>query len=235
MKGFYTVIRGILYLPFKLLYPVKVIGKHNLPKKGERQVTVSNHLKWVDMPMVAISVPGYRHFVAKKEIGKNPFIRVLAKGLGVIFVDRQKPELSTIRECIDILKKGEPISMFPEGTRNRDTDSMQEVKSGAAMFAIKGDAYIVPVMIYNRFKMFRRNYIYVGQPFKLTENANVRLNSEVLASATKLLGDNMQIAKTELDEYVERKNEVKDSGLKGSARLSYKFAKKHLKGITVKD
>lgn len=206
MNLFYSIVKAIVYLPFKLFFPTKVINKINFPKK-KKLITVSNHLSWSDIPVVAISLPGYRHFMAKKEIGNNRLIRKLAKWLGVIFVDRGKADMSAMRDTVNVLKKGESVTIFPEGTRNKEDNSLQEVKSGIVMFSVKGDAPIVPVMIYSGSKVFRKNYIYVAPPFELEEFKGRRLDSVAVAMGAEIVTEKMSRAKEMLDFYVaNRKN-----------------------------
>lgn len=206
MNLFYAVIKAIVYLPFKLFFPTKIINKKDFPRKT-KLITVSNHLSWTDIPVVAISLPGYRHFMAKKEIGNNRLIRKLAKWLGVIFVDRGKADMTAMRDTVNVLKKGESVTIFPEGTRNKEDTSLHEVKSGIVMFSVKGDAPIVPVMIYSGAKVFRKNYIYVAPPFELTELKGQRLDSVAVAMGAETVTEKMSAAKEMLDFYVaNRKN-----------------------------
>ena len=87
MHGFYKFCKAVLYLPYKAVFPTTVIGKENVPK-DRNYLSVGNHLSWADTPNIGINIKGFRHFVAKKEIGDNRFVRWLALKLGVIFIDR---------------------------------------------------------------------------------------------------------------------------------------------------
>lgn len=230
MNLFYTIIRGLFYLPFKLFYPTKVINKKAFPRKT-KLITVSNHLSWKDILIVAIYLPGYRHVIAKKEIGKNPIIRKLAKWLGIIFVDRGKADMSSMRETVNALKKGEGITIFPEGTRNKEDTSLQEVKSGVVMFSIKGDAPIVPVMIYRRSKVFCKNYVYVAPPFELDDFKNKRLDVPTVALAANTVAAKMTDAKAYLEDYVERKRWKEFRKLEKEHRKARKNALKQAKRL----
>ena len=57
MSAFYSFLRGFLYVPVKLVFPVKVIGRENIPLPS-KVITVSNHLSGVDIALVAINVKG---------------------------------------------------------------------------------------------------------------------------------------------------------------------------------
>lgn len=229
MNVFYSIVKAILYLPFKLVFPTKIINKKNFPK-SKKLITVSNHLSWTDIPVVAISLPGYRHFIAKKEIGNNPVIRKLAKWLGVIFIDRGKADMSAMRDTVKVLKKGEGVTIFPEGTRNREDTSLHEVKSGIVMFSVKGDAQIVPIMIHSKARVFRKNYIYVAPPFELDYLKDRRLDSVAVAFGAETVTEKMNEAKRMLEYYVANKKNKEFKRLlkenKKARKNALKFARK---------
>ena len=118
MSAFYSLCRGLLYIPVKLLFPVKVVGKENIPLP-EKVITVSNHLSGVDIAIVAINVKGFRHIIAKKELTKSKIFAKLMDWAGAIPVDRGKADLASVRKVMHALKNNESITIFPEGTRNK--------------------------------------------------------------------------------------------------------------------
>lgn len=191
-------------MPVKLLFPTKVFNKEALIREGG-SISVSNHLCYADVMLVAVNMPGYRRFMAKKEIGKNKFIHACAVKLGIIFVDRGKADLTAIRTSMSALKAGENLGIFPEGTRNRNDESLQEVKSGAAMLAIKAKTYVQPIMIHHRAKVFRKNYMYVAPAFRLSEFEGELLDTEALSRAAETVSAKMLEAKNMLDELVSAK------------------------------
>lgn len=221
MSAFYSFCRGLLYIPVKLVFPVKIVGKENIPLP-EKVITVSNHLSWVDIALVAINVKGFRHIIAKKELTKNKVFAKLMEWAGAISVDRGKADLGSVRKVMHALKNNESITIFPEGTRNKKDENLQEVKAGAAMFALKGDAEVVPIMILHKQRVFRRNYLYVGKPFSLKEFGAGRLDSHAVECASQKIESEMKNAREYLEDYVynHREKEIK---------LAEKAAKKRLK------
>ena len=205
MRKFYKFIRGVFYLPFKIFYPTKVLNKRNMPYT-ERLISVSNHYTWKDIPVLAINVPGYRRFIAKKEIGNNKLVRKLADMLGVIFIDRGKADMRAIRESIGALKAGDGLAIFPEGTRNKSEDGgLQEIKGGVTLLAIKGNAPIVPMIIAKEERVFRKNYIYIGEPFDLAEYQGRMLDGDTLSAASDKVAAHMQRAKEEMELFIKEK------------------------------
>lgn len=205
---------------FNFLFPVKVMGKENLPDE-KRVLTVSNHLSAVDIGMIIIKTPGYKRMLAKKELGDNKMFRPIGKACGVIFIDRGAPDLDATRKVIAALKDNEGICMFPEGTRNKVDTNLQEVKAGAAMFALKGGATVVPIMIHHKQKVFKKNYVYIGHYKRLNELFGERVDTKKLETATAVITKMMLETKAVLDDIVENKRfkEVKLAKKAKKARI----------------
>ncbi len=225
MKFLYYLCKYFFYIPLRILFPAKVIKKYGFPKE-KKLITISNHLSWKDVIYVGLYLPGYRHFIAKKELCNNFVGRFTAWYFGAIPIDRGKTDLHGMRTIISTLKKGDGIGIFPEGTRNKTGDDLQEVKSGVVMFAVKSDTPIVPVMIYKKTKFFRRNYIYIGEKFDLSEFVGKPLNSVNMAAASEIVEKNFARAKAEMDAYVENKQWKADKKAKRQAKKDARKNKK---------
>ncbi len=225
----YSFLRGFVYLPSKLIYPTTTVGRHNMTVG--KCITVSNHLKWSDILLVAVNVPGYRHIMAKKEIGKNKFIKFICDKLEIILIDRGAADLSSIRTTVNYLKKGEGLSIFPEGTRNKADEEIQDVKAGAVMFSVKGEAPIIPIIIHSRSKAFRRNYMIIGKPFYFDMFKGKRVTPELLEEGAEIIGKIMKENKQLLDDAVKQGKIKKlleiDRSFAVTQRLSAKTARKY--------
>lgn len=172
----------------KLFYPTKVIGRKNLPKK-EGFVLTSNHYSNLDVLILGVSLGKKIRYLAKKELFKSKIGSWYLKKLGAYPVDRDNPDLSSFKFGINTLKNGKILGIFPEGTRNKGADDaeLQDLKTGAITFASKTGTKIVPVMIYRRARVWRRNYIVIGEPFEIqAENAKKLSHEEVDENAKKL-------------------------------------------------
>lgn len=209
MKSFYTFIRGAFGWIVRLIYPIKVMGnRKNIPKEG-KIVVISNHLSYKDIPALIAHFPGFRHFLAKKEFTKNRLVKWFFTKMGAFFVDREHLDLNAIRTGVNYLKNGEGLALFPEGTRNKENTDIQHVKGGAAMFAIKGEAPLVPVIFQRKVRAFRRTYVYVGDRIDLDEFYKSKLNGAQLEIASGVIGKAMEQGKALVDEIVNEKKSKK--------------------------
>ena len=195
-KKWFRFLKGLLYPLLKLMLPGRALGLENLPDGGG-YILSFNHRSMLDAPAAFSSIPKYWHFIAKEEFYNSAFFRWLLPRLGVVGVNRDNIDLSTIRKVVSILKGGEVLGIFPEGTRNRDAsdETMLKVKHGTAMFAVRGHAPVVPVYIYRRPKFFRRTYMYIGKPIDLAEKVSGPLTAEKLGELAGIITDGMEEAK----------------------------------------
>lgn len=159
------------------LYPCKIYGKVNL--KDGNGVIVSNHFSIIDCVHYLNLNKEKPYFLAKKEACNNKFTAWLLGSYGAIPVDREKPDLKAMLSVIKVLKSGEKIVVFVEGTRNKTgTNELQEIKAGAGLFAVKVKCPIYPVMMLNKPKIFRRTKIIIGKPFELSDFYDKKLFEE---------------------------------------------------------
>ena len=82
---------------------------------------------------------------------------------------------------------------------------MQDVKNGIITFASKGESEIVPMIIYRKPKMFRKNYIIVGESIKIEGENPKRLTKEEQEANLNRYVEAMNNLREELDEYLGNK------------------------------
>jgi 1-acyl-sn-glycerol-3-phosphate acyltransferase len=121
-----------------------VIGGNNVPLEGG-VIIASNHISYLDPPLLASVLPRRATFIARKGLFGIPLLGWYIKHYAFP-VDREKTNPSTIKEAVKRLKKGNLLAIFPEGRRS-DTGELQEGKRGIGMIARLSSAVIVPALI----------------------------------------------------------------------------------------
>lgn len=209
MKKFlyWGIVRPIFYVILRFLYPYKIINKKRTDDSYP-SVIVCNHLSNADSFMVGTCFNKKIFFLCKKEWFKNKLVGGFLRLIGGVPIDRENTDLNAIKECFKVLKDGNNLGIFPEGTRNKTDNLLLPFKNGVGMIALRSKVTVIPLFIYKKPKMFRKNYICVGEKFSLEEFYGIR-DKSVYDLATEKIRDNLLKTKIELDEFVDKKKNRK--------------------------
>ncbi len=202
--GFYRFLRVFLRPLQAALWPIKLVGGERAEGlEGRGAIFICNHFSKVDTFLPCFKLfKKEAHILAKSELFESAIIGGFLHSLGAIPVKRGEADIDSVKCVLRLLKDGKHLMIFPEGTRNTEgTREMAEFKSGTARFAIKTKSLIVPMMYYAPPKLFRRNYLFVGQPFELDEFYGER-SQEAMNKATEKVREKMDEVGSELNSYV---------------------------------
>jgi 1-acyl-sn-glycerol-3-phosphate acyltransferase len=185
----YILFRGLFRIFYSLLYRWEVIGYHHVPAQGPL-VLVSNHISNLDPPLLGSSAQRKVYFMAKEELFRFPLLRALIQSWGAFPVKRGAADRQSIRYAMNLLKEGEAIGVFPEGTRSK-TGKLGKGLSGAALFALRSDAVVIPVAIVGPYRLFGKLKVVFGEPIDLS-SFKEEGTSESLAKATEAMMASIQ-------------------------------------------
>ena len=164
MNKFYAVLYPLVWIFMRIFHPWKAIGLENFPEGAA--LLCGNHTTAGD-PLYVVCCLGRRrqvHVMAKEEIMKWPVIGFLLKKAGIFGVKRGKADVTALKEALRVLKAGERLLMFPEGTRVKEGEA-SEARTGAAMFSTRTGAPLVPVYIQPKKRIFRKTAVVFGEPY----------------------------------------------------------------------
>jgi len=129
----------------KLFAPLRYYGVDRIPRHGPA-ILCCNHFSWLDPWALGGVTPRTVYYVAKQEAHAHrlmgPFIRLF----GTLSVRRGESDREAVRLMRDVVRRGDVLGMFPEGTRQEREPG--ELKPGAAMIAVQEAAPVVCVAIY---------------------------------------------------------------------------------------
>lgn len=175
------IVKSAIYVYCKIVYRFEVVGKENMPKEGAA-IICGNHRTYLDPPLIEITCGRYTRFLAKEELTKNKFFALLGIVFDAILVKRDSKEVKALKESLQTLKNGDCLALFPEGTRN-GLEKGEKVKDGAAFFALRSGAPVIPCGIKGGEKGNRKVTITYGKPIDFSEY-NGSKDKEVLDKAT---------------------------------------------------
>ncbi len=148
------IIRPIMHLLFNIKYE----GIENIPsKKG--MVLICNHRVLLDPVFLGIKIKQQLRFMGKKELFDTPFAP-LFRAVGAFSVDRGKGDKLALEKAASMVKDGEVIVIFPEGTRSK-TGELLKFKSGAAVVAGQTGADVLPACINYQGKLRFRSKVVI--------------------------------------------------------------------------
>ena len=199
MSG-YKFIRGLGRAIAAVAFRTEYHGLENEPTGGA-YIAFSNHTTFFDPILTACAVKRPLYFMAKSELEKVFIMRWIFKWCNVVPVHRGESDIAALRKTCDVLKNGENVGIYPQGTRIKcQSPDPETALAGLGLMASKTKATLLPVTICYGKKntkptVFRKVHVYVGKPIPYEEysSINERPNSKEIAEyAFKKLCDDFE-------------------------------------------
>lgn len=183
----YQFAKSLVWNVLNPIYRFDVKGLDNFPKSGGILIC-ANHIDALDPPVVGITAPRPVHFMAKEELFQAPILKPLLPKLNAFPVKRGLSDREALRRALAILKNGDVMGIFPEGTRSKNGE-LGKGFSGAGFFALKGDADVVPCAIIGPYKPFKRLKVVYGEPIMMQPYRDQKVSAD---DVTKVIMDKIQ-------------------------------------------
>ncbi len=182
--------RVFLYPWNAFFYPYKMHGYTKVGKGA--YIYVGNHFSMWDVFYPARTTWEGIHFFAKDSLMHTPIVGYFARKVKALGVMRDGTDARTLMDALRILKNGEKVSLFPEGTRNRlSEEEFLPFHGGAALLAIKTKTPVIPFVICKKPRVFRKTHVVFGEPMELSAYYDRKLTQEDYEEAEKILRDRM--------------------------------------------
>ncbi len=130
----------------RLLARLRNYGSERVPREGG-VVLALNHFSWLDPPAFGAACPRTIFYMAKSEIHEVRGLGALIRSFGAFAVRRGESDREAVRLAREVVRDGNALGLFVEGTRQR-TGVPGEAMPGAAMVALHERAPIVPAAIH---------------------------------------------------------------------------------------
>ena len=124
----------------RVFTPLRVYGRERIPMNGPL-ILCFNHFSWLDPWALGSVVPRTVYYVAKQEIHDNALIGPFVRFFGTSPIRRGESDREAIRVMREVVRRGDTLGMFPEGTRQKTEPG--EVLSGAALIAVQEQVPVV--------------------------------------------------------------------------------------------
>lgn len=159
------------------VYRLRAVHVERVPTEGAF-LLVPNHSSYADPFLHARPLARRVRFMAKSTMFTYPVMRTVMRGGGAFPVRRGKGDVFAIELARRMLLDGQPVVVYPEGTRFRDSLELGPPKRGAARLALETGAPIVPAAtwgvkrreLYGRPRWRRpRAVVVYGEPMDFSE------------------------------------------------------------------
>jgi len=145
----HTLARLVGYLFFRH----RTLHRELIPESGGALI-VANHVSYLDPPMLGASFRNPIYYLARKSLFKG-FLGWLLPHIQVLPVDRGKGDLASMKRILTLLKEGNRVLIFPEGTRSPD-GSLQSAEPGIGFIIAKCEVPVVPLRTFGIYECFPR-------------------------------------------------------------------------------
>ncbi len=139
---------------------IDVYGRENIPGR-DGFMLFPNHQGLYDVLAIIEACPRPFSVVAKKEVGKIPFLKQVFACMKAFLIDRDdvRQAMQVIVDVANEVKKGRNYLIFAEGTRSKNGNRVGTFKGGSFKSATKAQCPIVPVALIDSFRPFDTNSI----------------------------------------------------------------------------
>lgn len=131
-------------------YRTRIIGEECVPAEGG-YILAGNHVSYLDPCLLWCHERRPTHFIAREDLFELPVIGWALPRLWAFPIKRGAADREAIQRATELLKLGEPVGIFPEGTRQRPGESgeleLGEAHAGVAFIAMHANVPVVPVGI----------------------------------------------------------------------------------------
>ena len=197
----YFMVRDLLLVLCKLWFRFSISGREHLPSSGP-YIIAPVHRSNIDSPLASFVTRRRARFMGKDSLWKIRSIGKVFTLLGGFPVTRGAADLEALKRCVAVLDAGEPLVMFPEGTRQSGS-VLQPLFEGPAYVALKRGVPIVPVGIGGSEKVMRKGskmiwprkcHLTIGTPIMVEQSATSRVDRARMAAVTAELAVALQAA-----------------------------------------
>lgn len=124
-KAVRKTIKVSLAFIYRIAFRVKIKG--NVPKEGS-YILCCNHINYLDAAAIVLFNKRKVNFVAKEDLFKHRILFWLGHLFDAIPIKRDMQDIEAMKRCLKVLKNGELLGIFPEGTRKRNGEKWKSKK-----------------------------------------------------------------------------------------------------------
>jgi len=190
----YRAVRAAILGFCRLWFRLTIEGRENVPTSGAF-VLAPVHRSFMDFGFVSGVTRRRLRYMGKAELWKSALFGRVLSALGAFPVHRGGADREALRRTIEVVQGGEPVVIFPEGTR-RYGPVVEDLYEGAAYVAARAGIPIVPVGIGGSERAMAKGskiprpdkvHVIVGRPLPPPESVDGRVPRRAVHELTQQL------------------------------------------------
>ncbi len=151
LRVVYPTVRALCEGPLQR----EIYGLEFVPSAGPF-LAAGNHVSFLDPPVLSTSIPQRTFSFARKTLFKSRFADWFLRGLSVLPIGRDGTDIAGFKKMLKLLKEGQGVFVFPEGTRSPD-GRLQPPKSGVGLLACRTQVPVLPTRIFGSYEILGRH------------------------------------------------------------------------------
>lgn len=155
MKLIYRVGHVIFRAIGSWYFHWEIRNPERVPASGA-VLLASNHVSYLDPPLIGAAVDREVHFLGRASLFKNRFAAALLRSVNCVPVDRERRSPGGLKAVMQLLRKEKAVLLFPEGTRTPD-GKLHRAEAGVGLLALKCGCPVVPVGIAGMYEAYNRH------------------------------------------------------------------------------
>jgi len=184
MSFTYYLVYTLSKIAARFFFGFEIVHQKRMIEEGP-VILAANHQSYFDPPLIGICSKRAVYYLARKTLMDIPFLGKLLPQINVISVDRDGNDMTALKKIIRIVRSGNGVVLFPEGTRSPD-GNLQRGKGGIGLIIAKTRAPVQPMRIFGSYEAFP----------KKTENESAEIT---LTPITVVVGEPIRFSDRELD------------------------------------
>lgn len=155
MKLLYWLGHAVFGAMGRWYFHWKVLNPERVPADGAA-ILASNHASYLDPPLIGSAITREIHFLGRASLFRNRFAAAVLRAVNCVPVDREGGSPGGLKTVMQLLRHGNAVLLFPEGTRTPD-GRLQPAEAGVGLLVLKCGCPVVPVGIWGMHEAYGRH------------------------------------------------------------------------------
>jgi 1-acyl-sn-glycerol-3-phosphate acyltransferase len=154
----YAASQLVAWFLFMLIFSFRCLGRSRIPRRGGCIIACS-HQSFLDPIIIGFSSSRAVNYLARSTLFRNMVFAALIRSYGAMELERDEADVKALKRCVERLRRGEIVLLFPEGTRTR-TGEIAPLKPGVFLMSARAGVPVVPAAVEGSLRSWPRGRLF---------------------------------------------------------------------------